>query len=122
MTTMRHSKACAGAIAEREEARRQWAAAYPNHCRACGGWGGTWSSYDPSPAGVSLAAGSLADFDTCADCSDKGRCGRCGADGLLDNETGDVVACPVCGWNDDDGMPSEAECVCWVDELPEDCF
>jgi hypothetical protein len=33
--------------------------------RSCHGWGGRRYSYDPSPAGVSLASGSICAFDSC---------------------------------------------------------
>ncbi len=108
-----HSPECVAATERAQAARVAWAARWPNHCEACGGWGGATSYYDPSPAGVSLSAGFLQDFDPCAECSDKGRCGRCGG------PVTDDGPCPACGWNCDDGMPQlqDGPCACVEEEM-----
>ena len=125
MTT--HAEALAE-IERAQAARTAWFAKWPNACRVCEGHGGDWSSYDPSPAGVSLSPGVMYDFDPCPVCigsdwaerteTDEegepytvmlGKCPRCAA--LMPNE-GDAP-CPACGWNwgqgDDDTAPRVPE-------------
>jgi hypothetical protein len=108
-----HSPECVAATERAQAARAAWAEKWPNHCAACEGWGGRTSYYDPSPAGVALSAGSMPDFDTCADCTDQGRCGRCGG------AVTDDAPCPSCGWNCDDGMPAgpDGPCACVEEEM-----
>lgn len=102
--------------AEREAAERYkvdadaWSAKWPDACNECGGWGGHTYSYDPSPPGVSLAPGSMSDFDPCEapGCVSEGFCARCGKPtlseipGVFDEGQG---PCKECGWNYDDGAP-----------------
>lgn len=109
-----HSKECVLRMENMAEVQKQWLDKWPNYCTRCGGWGGFWSQYDPSPAGVSLSPGSMVDFDPCG-CSEQARCPRCGSSNTIDYEDDDQP-CSVCGWNwgkgDDDGMPPDPECVC----------
>lgn len=113
MTT--HTQACIDSQAETNAKRAAYAAQWPNHCPDCEGWGGHSSSYDPSPAGVSLGGGSYQEFDPCETCYCKGKCPRCGAlmaDGqeLFDHDT----PCLSCGFTEGtDGMPVVTECGCW---------
>lgn len=88
----------------------EWRARWPNACQSCGGWGGHGYSYDPSPAGVSLAPGSMQDFDPCEEpgCVSEGFCARCGQPtlseipGVFEEGQG---PCKDCGWNYNDGEP-----------------
>ncbi len=116
MTT--HTQACIDSQAETKTKRENYAKEWPNHCTDCEGWGGHSSSYDPSPAGVSLGGGSYQEFDPCETCYCKGKCPRCGAlmaDGqeLFDKDT----PCLSCDFTEGtDGMPAVTECGCWYAE------
>lgn len=116
MTT--HTQACIDSQTEISAKRFAYAQRWPNHCPDCEGWGGHSSSYDPSPAGVSLGGGSFTEFDPCETCYSKGNCPRCGgpmADGqeLFDADT----PCPSCGFKEGDaGMEQQPECGCWYAE------
>ena len=102
--------------AEREAYERHkaelsaWQSKWPEACEECGGWGGQSYSYDPSPAGVSLAPGSMYEFDPCEapGCVSEGFCARCGKPtlseipGVFEEGQG---PCKNCGWNYDDGAP-----------------
>ncbi|MEI7770113.1 MAG: hypothetical protein WCI67_09010 [Chloroflexales bacterium] len=68
-----HTEACAAARA----AQAAWDARWPHHCQECGGSGGIGYSYDPSPAGVSLSAGSMMDYEPCDCFAERGVCPRC---------------------------------------------
>jgi hypothetical protein len=109
-----HSPECQDQFRRAQEARQAWAQAWPHYCRSCNGYGGGWSAYDPSPSGVSLAPGSVVDFDPCSTRSDASRCARCfhqHGEEWLDGD----LPCAACGWSTTtpQGMPPEAECVCW---------
>lgn len=69
-----------------------WRLRWPNHCRECGGTGGT--SY---LAGYEEPAG----FDPCA-AEPVEKCHRCGENGLDQDGAG---PCTACGWNYDDALP-----------------
>jgi hypothetical protein len=60
-----HDEACLQAFAEYEHKKSEYESRWPNYCRNCNGDGGFYSTYDPSPAGVSLGSGFMVDFDTC---------------------------------------------------------
>lgn len=87
---------------------------YPGYCRACHGWGGDFYSYDPSPSGVGLSAGSIQMGDPCPHCVEQDRCPRCGAmsyaNGWQRDESGRVwvdlfdygTPCIACGYKDGD--------------------
>jgi hypothetical protein len=82
-----------------------WKKRWPNHCRHCGGWGGT--SY-PATGPSYSCGGEPGGFDLCEAepfCS-QNLCHRCG--GYLDTPNEDVCEtgpCRECGWNYDDGVP-----------------
>jgi len=82
------------------------------HCRNCRGAGGFYSSYDPSAPGVSLASGSMTDFDTCPTCVDQGICPRCGTKDTIDE---DCTRCSACGFTFtfEEAAPPQPECYCW---------
>jgi hypothetical protein len=85
--------------AEAAEYEKQW----PNHCRTCGGWGEHRHSFDPSPDGVSLGAGSMEDAVPCPDCAEKGLCPRC-----MHIVEPDEIFCPSCGCDQErpEGKPT----------------
>jgi hypothetical protein len=124
--------------AQRAHVRRaqEYKVRWPNYCRACDGWGGFATSYDPSPAGVGLSPGSIPDFDPCVECSETpdlldSRCPRCGKRwldfGPVDtDDPGEAVEawfeaeapCPSCSWNwghsKNDGLPIGPDCACYL--------
>lgn len=111
---MTHSVDCQARADQHQAEIAAWKAAWPNHCTACNGQGGSHSSFDPSPSGVALGAGSLADFDPCQSCGDKGLCPRCGAQAWKEGDEAFGEACTACGWTGKDGgCPPPAECICW---------
>jgi hypothetical protein len=76
-----------------------WREKWPQHCKACHGWGG--SSYTQShPYGMGSAHETL--FDPCEATERPETCHRCGLDGLDADGNG---PCKHCGWNYDDGDP-----------------
>jgi hypothetical protein len=79
-----------------------WKLAWPNHCTACGGWGGKVFYETHGFAG----GGAEQMFDPCPECSDAEhpKCGRCGH-GFTEEWVENPVPCKACGWNHDDGIP-----------------
>ncbi len=75
-----------------------WRSAWPNHCTACSGWGGT--SY-LEMHGFRGGSGEQV-FDPCGALPRASTCHRCGQDGLSEDGDG---PCRHCGWNYDDGEP-----------------
>ena len=117
-----HNEACAAAIARWHAAYKAYADQWPSFCRTCQGWGGHGSSFDPSPSGVGLSAGSFPDFDTCPDCVDQNVCPRCGATDQLAAEADfkpEDDKCNACGWTPkDSGVAEQPECLCWIADEP----
>ena len=74
---------------------------WPDHCRACGGWGTSAYSVNQSPLGSGWHWPETF-VDPCPCCAEQGRCGRCGGS-LLEIDEGEVP-CSYCGWNFDDGL------------------
>lgn len=75
---MEHTKQCQEATAKAQKAIEEFDQKWPKCCKKCGGAGELEYTYDPSPAGVSLAPGTMTDADPCPDCAEKGVCARCG--------------------------------------------
>lgn len=119
---MEHSVECLERMARAVKLRTAWLSEWPDYCRHCHGQGAHYYTFDPSPTGVSLSAGTMEDAEPCDQCTEQGICARCGKAGL-DPETGEGP-CSHCGWNYDDGVPEMPECFCWMDEcagfLPQD--
>ena len=88
---------CAERIAKESAA---WQQAWPNHCKACGGWGGA-NINQSHPYGSGTATETL--FDPCGAIENPATCHRCGQDGLSEDGEG---PCKYCGWNYDDGDPT----------------
>lgn len=83
-------------------ARDEFTAKWPNHCKECGGWG-MHSFTQRHPYGMGTASEELQEpCEGMKEC----RCHRCGENAmtLLPNLefTG---PCQNCGWNFDDGVP-----------------
>lgn len=117
MTDIQHTQGCIEQGIRRAIEITAWKEKWPSHCKSCGGWGGIGSTFDPSPAGVSLSPGVMYDWDPCEQCSNEGICGRCGEA----TDTFGDAPCQHCGWNwgqgDQDGCPPEHKCYCWENEL-----
>ena len=121
--TIKHSPECTKAFEEAEKARAEYRQKWPNFCKNCSGWGGSYSTYDPSPAGVSLGSGFMYDYEPCGDCLEKGICPRCGKESkrmkkAMEEGTDDFT-CEHCGWSEEEkteGMPEEPECWCYYNE------
>jgi len=122
ITSQDHTIECMNARSKWNADRLLYWYEWPYHCRTCNGWGGKYSWYDPSPAGVSLSAGQMLvrrqsrrlDFEPCPDCIETCKCPRCGL--IVPEETwlDDVSRpCPFCGWETEmEGIPEEPECRC----------
>jgi len=108
---MKHNPSCDKAFEQHAHDVAEYFVAWPHHCKHCGGWGGAYGYYDPSPSGVSLGSGSMLDFDPCPHCVEEGICPRCGRE-LLDSDGFDV--CEHCGFDFyyPEGEPPEPECFC----------
>jgi hypothetical protein len=125
--TITHAPECQARLDARKAEIAAWIAAWPNHCKRCGGWGGFASTYDPSPSGVTLGHGVMHDFDTCPDCIDKGLCPRCGKELTIGPNVrahpgleSITTLCPACRWQDNEtlGCPEPPECFCWIADDP----
>lgn len=82
---------------ERDAANDEWRGKWPNHCAACGGWGGA-TSHQSVPYGATSA--SFPVFDVCEALAAT-QCHRCGQHGLSEDSEG---PCSFCDWNFDDGL------------------
>jgi len=108
---MKHTEQCTANARRHNIYVARFLTKHPDHCKHCMGWGGKASTYDPSPAGVSLGAGSFSDFDPCEHCA--GKCPIC-ADPLDDDEE----YCTNCDTTrGQDGLSSGPECLCWESDL-----
>lgn len=77
----------------------EWRTKWPNHCKSCGGWGG--SAYTEMHGFKGGSGETIA--DPCGALPETA-CHRCGApDGLTADSEG---PCRHCGWNFDDGDPT----------------
>lgn len=104
---------CKKAFEKYQQVVAEYFRKWPNHCSECRGWGGFFSTYDPSPAGVSLGSGFYEDFDPCVMCVEDGTCPRCA--GILEDIENFELPCPHCGFEFDgstDGQPPDFECHC----------
>lgn len=114
---------CEKLSAELKIKQLDWEQQWPLYCKTCNGSGGTWTSYDPSPSGISLSAGTMQDFEMCPACEQSGM--EWGDDGLL------IQACPRCSlmmpvesqepcpnchwnWNKNPGDSAPKLCEWWV--------
>ncbi len=96
------SRSDAQAVVEAEDMRAAtWRAMWPNHCKACAGWGGA-TFFQSHPYGMGSAQEQM--FDPCEAPSSAAICHRCGEAGLTEDGEG---PCKACGWNYDDGEPQQ---------------
>ena len=111
-----HTPECWAEITAHWDTADKWVQDHPNYCRNCGGGGGFVSSYDPSPAGISLAPGSMQEFDYCGECVEQGNCPECGQKMFDPNEYdwSEPIICPHCGWKEEEttGMPQGYQDFC----------
>ncbi len=115
-----HTPDCQLRQTQSNQEREAWATRWPAHCPGCEGRGEFSSSYDPSPAGVSLGSGFLQDAEPCVICTEQGLCPRCRKQ-VWDPEDIPETPCPHCGWNwgkqEGDVMPPKHECSCYEAEM-----
>jgi len=119
-----HTRFCNDQFKKHDKIVTEYEKKWPNYCKKCNGWGGFWSQYDPSPAGIALAPGYMLDFEPCDQCIEEGICPRCGQTSSLielDVEDGDDIICPNCNWKSDNncqdmsemwGLPQPPVCMC----------
>jgi hypothetical protein len=130
-----HTAQCLAAQARHEQARADFERLYPQACKnsKCLATGLLWSSYDPSPVGISLSPGVMWDAEPCPDCLGKEVCPRCGKPVVEAEATApngnhwSVWLCMDggCGWRDDAQYggtgdvrrPEAPECECWMTEV-----
>lgn len=93
-----HREGCWYPKAVHEGAR--YAQAWPDHCRTCNGEGGFSTSFDPSPAGVSLSSGSMMEYDPCTNCLERSKCPRCAGGVIAETywDHGEEAICENCGY------------------------
>lgn len=111
MAEQQHTKECTEAQEKWKQEVTEYEKKYPNYCKACDGYGGEATKYDPSPPGVGLSPGYMTDFCPCPECLEKDKCPQCGG-----NIYGEDV-CPDCGWEFGQGKPEQPECYCWEIEM-----
>ena len=83
---------------QRQDPVAAWKARWPNHCKACGGWGVFQrADHEPNESGeITLKL---------CDALPPGTCHRCGAPDGIDAADGLSRGCRYCGWDYDDGVP-----------------
>lgn len=82
-----------------ESPAEAWKVRWPNHCKACGGWG--VFHYATADTGETTP--------TLCDALPAGTCHRCGDPQGLDPDDEVRAPCRSCGWNHDDGVPPADE-------------
>jgi len=88
---------------ERETEREAWRKQWPNHCRACGGWGLVGHvSIDPQDPGPEPCE--AMPEDRCHRCSGELETKRIRIEGDFPRWE-QVMVCTVCHWSFDDGEP-----------------
>lgn len=110
-----HSQDCLQAFGAYHLALQWYARTWPKYCLACQGRGVFVSSYDPSPAGVSLGSGSMTESEPCIACLEKGICPRCARMSILESHDSETYYCGLCGWVENklsDVAPQQPECYC----------
>ena len=116
---MNHTQSCIDYQKKIQDGIDAYRERWPDYCEDCGGLGGHTSYYDPSPSGVGLSPGSMAEWDACESCTCKGTCPRCGKLDVLD-EDGNI--CASCGFDGGktEGIPSyDGDCGCGEDVDPD---
>ncbi len=128
---MNHTTHCTNLLKAYELDVERYTKLWPNHCKACNGWGGFTEQYDPSPPGISLSPGYMTEFTPCQECYEIGKCSRCGKNMLEHPGVALALAigydelenCPLCGFSFTGGVdehslgkPEEPECLCWMDK------
>ena len=84
--------------------RDLWAAAHPNHCPECGGWGIVTDTDNPAPDVP--GSGTMPMEGTCPTCIGDGCCPHCMGELAWDEDECPVGHCERCGWNEgDEGRP-----------------
>lgn len=121
---MKHTDYCTTSCISHQKEVEEFEKNHPNYCRHCDGWGVYFSTYDPSPSGVSLSPGTMLDCDVCPECVDKNLCPLCMIEtvpvvGHEDNER----VCLTCNWKEDnenhEGLSDGPECHCYLENVVE---
>lgn len=102
-----HKPECYRRALDASAQQTSWAMAHPGYCRTCEGWSASYSTYDPSPAGVSLSPGYMVDVAPCPHCTDapEARCPHCSSVLPVDDNAEPIWEC-ACGWAEGaDGKP-----------------
>lgn len=107
-----HSEKCIADQKRWREAVETYNRRWPNHCKACHGWGVTGSAREDYDTG-------MIDIDPCDDCEQSDQCPRCGAHTFDWSGAGGITKCADCLFDIDcpEGEPQEPECGCYM--LPE---
>jgi DnaJ-class molecular chaperone len=82
-----------------KKAAEEWRARWPNHCKACHGWGGKIFTQSHS---YGMGSASEQIFEPCDATEKLETCHRCGELGLSEEAEG---PCKFCEWNYNDGEP-----------------
>jgi hypothetical protein len=80
-----------------------WQARWPNHCKACGGWG-VFRRSGQDPCEIAEHESGEITLRLC-DALPPGSCHRCGAPDGIDVADELSRGCRYCGWDYDDGVP-----------------
>lgn len=121
---MKHKEHCDKSFDLYEALRADYEQSYPNYCKKCNGWGGSYSKYDPSPSGIALSPGYMEEFDLCPHCLEQSICPRCGNSNIfMDEDNNYKNTCGSCGFveGESEGRPIEPECWCCFG-MPESIF
>lgn len=108
-----HTPECIASDASLQAARDAWEAAYPTHCRECGGCG-----VHPERGWFDCRAnvGIPDETEPCV-CTENGFCPRCGYYCAPAVDSGFEGPCPICGWTYYDYPPQvrQDECLCEIE-------
>jgi hypothetical protein len=84
-----------------------WKARWPNHCKACGGWG-VFRRVSHKPGEIAGHESGEITLRLC-DALPSGTCHRCGASDGINVADELSRGCRYCGWDYDDGVPEASE-------------
>ena len=100
--TTLHTRPVSNQQDQQQDPVAAWKARWPNHCKACGGWGVFQrADHEPNESGeITLRL---------CDAVPPGTCHRCGAPDGIDVADELSRGCRCCGWDYDDGVPEPGE-------------
>lgn len=121
-STESHTDSCKRNRSHYYEKKAAFIVKWSDYCRTCGGLGGKYEMYDPSPPGVGLGSGFMTEFEECPDCIDENFCPRCMLQGTDTGEGFGHYTCSKCDWDSEEAetdtqgvyhLPEEPECYCY---------